>query len=360
MQQDKSNMSVEKFFSDYIKSDPDFSVFTELIDRVLSECKSDISRFPDLIDVDHCPEKFLPLLGYMVGYIYNPRLDCDLQRQVIKHVFRAYHIRGTKLAMENAGTYGDYDYWVGGDLFIPGAKKRAPASILLTNTRMFTHNKSKFSGIDKYPDEKIWRDGVVQITLPDVNETIISKVLETLPAGMKLYITIDVNMDGSGSGDPIGATFKDITVLEHVLIDIMKLIKDNDTYCECNIFSAKNTKRKRSGRQLNNEYYLLDIMKLVNFNAGVDNNPEFDNRPIYRGVPKRSVRAPRSGKYAQSGSFTGDHQIGVVSMTRTPLIISPLYVIDDVKDFFVGQLGLNYFEPTEIVPGPVEVEIIKR
>ena len=347
------SLNVGNLLTEYLKSDPDYLVFSELISTVLSECKDDITRFTDLIDPDSCPEEFLPLLGHIVGYTYNPRLSSDIQRQVIKNIFKAYYIRGTKLSMINAGTYGNEDYWIGGDLFLPNSPKKTPAELLLTNTRMFTHSKSKFSGLDRFPDEKIWRDGVVQLTLNEVDDRILKEVLKSLPAGMKCYLQL--NIDNAGSGDGlVGVSFADIKVTDETIICSRELVAEN-TYSEGNVFSRPCSVRRRSGRRYLIPEYEIGMSM---YSEIVSSDNYLSNVVImYLGGAERSVTASRSGKYAFDGYFTGDHQIDEVHLDRTPLLMSPLYTIDKIKDMKVGQYGLEYVAPTEIV---LEVEVIKK
>ena len=69
---------------------------------VLDEIKSNIDQFPELFDLDKCAPQFLPLLGQLVGYRYNPIQDPGHQRHEIKEVIEFYRRKGTIPAMHRS------------------------------------------------------------------------------------------------------------------------------------------------------------------------------------------------------------------------------------------------------------------
>lgn len=57
---------------------------------------NDMVNLPDLLDVDKCPKKFLPLLSKMYGYEYSEELPELFQRRLLKNIVEMYKRKGTK------------------------------------------------------------------------------------------------------------------------------------------------------------------------------------------------------------------------------------------------------------------------
>lgn len=62
----------------------------------LDSLKTLIDGLPSLVDVATCPEAFLPYLGALVGYEFDPDLTATAQRQAIRDCINRYRRRGTE------------------------------------------------------------------------------------------------------------------------------------------------------------------------------------------------------------------------------------------------------------------------
>lgn len=56
----------------------------------------DTMTLPELLDVDKCPKKFLPLLARSYGYEYSEELPELFQRRLLKNIVEMYKRKGTK------------------------------------------------------------------------------------------------------------------------------------------------------------------------------------------------------------------------------------------------------------------------
>ena len=61
---------------------------------------SDIQKLPDLLDIDKCPDKFLPLLSELFGYEYSVQIPAFYQRRILKVIVDLYKRKGTKSAVK--------------------------------------------------------------------------------------------------------------------------------------------------------------------------------------------------------------------------------------------------------------------
>jgi len=68
------------------------------------EIKELIDRFPELFDVDRCEDRFLPLLGQIVGHRFDPLADAPTQRRRIREAVEIYRRKGTIPAISRSLT----------------------------------------------------------------------------------------------------------------------------------------------------------------------------------------------------------------------------------------------------------------
>ena len=123
----------------------------------------------------------------MIGYRPDPSLSIDVQRRIVKSLLEVYRTRGTDLSIMKAATYATSDRWVGGDLFVDKDAPEISASIFNPSHHLFTFGKSAWSGADRFRDRNYWREGVIDIFCPSVNSVVRSAVMETTPAGVRVY-----------------------------------------------------------------------------------------------------------------------------------------------------------------------------
>lgn len=60
----------------------------------------DILKLPDLLDIDKCPDKFLPLLAELFGYEYSAQIPAFYQRRILKVIVDLYKRKGTQSAIK--------------------------------------------------------------------------------------------------------------------------------------------------------------------------------------------------------------------------------------------------------------------
>jgi phage tail-like protein len=77
----------------------DLSTFLALPAETLDELKASIDRLPGIFDVDHCDERFLPLLAMLVGHSYDGTDAPENQRRLIREAIEIYRRKGTLPAM---------------------------------------------------------------------------------------------------------------------------------------------------------------------------------------------------------------------------------------------------------------------
>lgn len=61
---------------------------------------SDIKKLPDLLDIDKCPDEFLPLLSELFGYEYSVQIPALYQRRILKVIVDLYKRKGTQSAVK--------------------------------------------------------------------------------------------------------------------------------------------------------------------------------------------------------------------------------------------------------------------
>ncbi len=77
----------------------DLSVFLRLIAPTLDGLKDDLDRFPSIVNVDGCDEKYLALLARLLGRDYDGRDGILRQRRLIKETVPYYRRKSTPAAI---------------------------------------------------------------------------------------------------------------------------------------------------------------------------------------------------------------------------------------------------------------------
>ena len=78
----------------------DLRTFLSLPAGTLDELKQAIDDFPTIFDVDHCDERFLPLLAKLVGLEVDGTCSPDCQRRRVREAVEIYRRKGTTPAIE--------------------------------------------------------------------------------------------------------------------------------------------------------------------------------------------------------------------------------------------------------------------
>ena len=91
----------------------DVQTFLRVPGVSLDEIKGLIDHLPNIFDVDACDVRFIPLLGTLVGYRFDPMREPDIQRNEIHEVIESYRRKGSIPAIHrsliNIGWAGKID-----------------------------------------------------------------------------------------------------------------------------------------------------------------------------------------------------------------------------------------------------------
>jgi len=77
----------------------DLRDFLGIFAPTLDSMKAMIDVFPQLWDLDHVPDEYLPYLGALIGYPYNYTRDPDVQRKLIRFRIEFYRRKGTRASL---------------------------------------------------------------------------------------------------------------------------------------------------------------------------------------------------------------------------------------------------------------------
>lgn len=89
-----------------LSEDPQIQTFVCLMAVVLGNTQDSIDSFTSLVDIDSCPDAFVPYLSAVVGYPYNYSLTASSQRALIKSYLPLYMLRGSVLSIKMAVRFG--------------------------------------------------------------------------------------------------------------------------------------------------------------------------------------------------------------------------------------------------------------
>ena len=157
----------------YRDSKEELKRFLDLFAQKFDTIKEKIDNFPSLVDIDSCPPEFLPYLGALVGYEYDPLLPAESQRETIKRITSIYQRKGTPQSIIDI--VAPYD--PNAHIFEPGYN-------------VARHGVSKFSGSDRFQDKWYWRTGVFELVTSVENLYDLRDLIKSYrPAGKKLWFT---------------------------------------------------------------------------------------------------------------------------------------------------------------------------
>ena len=357
------SIDARQFVPQYLLDESEYGDLVDLLSIIFSDVQDLIDNFDTIVDIDNCPEIFIPKLSALLDYrCPSTKFPVSAQREVVKRMIHAYRSRGKDSDILNAVKYGYHENYVGGTLMYPDYELfENPALIIYPVDNLFKHNISKHSGKDKFADSERWRDGVVIIRANYLDDNIRNAIKKIVPAGIKFCFDLVYNAAGEGDskGEYDEITYGEWTLCEYYKIEYNIRIKN---VIEANMFSQSSLGRKlRSGRQLLfNDYEIeklfgatfLDMIKpslsgtslIHDITQYVINSIEHEI--TYRGIPDHSVDSFFDGKYGRSGTRTG-----IIDALVKDYIIPRdfMYNVVEVADMKVGSQLTFYNPPVEVI-----------
>lgn len=180
------------FPSELLKGD--FSVFAEVMSNEMSRVEDLIFQMSTLNNVDRCPKAFLNELFKLIDYRLYDDLDDDLQRECVKYYIPQSKNIGLTHDISMMATHGDNPGYKGGNLFVPGTYSNKPlAGVVFPRDRLFSWCKSSWSGKDRFPGNKVYREGTILIEVTNLNQIIMDRVEKIKPAGMLIVYKLVKN-----------------------------------------------------------------------------------------------------------------------------------------------------------------------
>ena len=207
-----------------------YKVLIKLGGDALEESKAYIEKFPCLVDVDSCPEQFLPALGEQLGLTYDPTKELCAFRLALKIHQQILKKRGTARALkEFARLQFILNYAKDSDtglaIVVP-FKWTYVYDILYPATKIFTLSHSCCSSDHCFEDANYYRDGVIDIKASQAVLNILAPFIEYMrPAGVKIHWTAFVTSIGGESVDLIvdDVTYFDLFLSSETYFDICAL-----------------------------------------------------------------------------------------------------------------------------------------
>jgi len=78
-----------------------FHRYLSVFSSIYQDFQEDIEKLPELLNLDTCPEKLLPIYGRWLGIdVGNDFLDARILRPLVKEAYRLNRMKGTKAALE--------------------------------------------------------------------------------------------------------------------------------------------------------------------------------------------------------------------------------------------------------------------
>lgn len=183
---DLRNSKFMYLIPEYLREDENFLVFFSFLVHEFDITEENIRTYTDLVNPDKVPMEFIEALGSYFNYRYLPNATDEFNREVLMRMSTIWEMRGTTHSILMAAVHGDNDGYVGGDIFIPDYFiSNESAYITIPRELVFRHNRSKFSGIHRYPSAGLYAPGIILLSLPYLNERIRRRIYDVTPAGLK-------------------------------------------------------------------------------------------------------------------------------------------------------------------------------
>lgn len=162
----------------YRYSDKDLilkSLIETFVEGGFNHVIEDAIRIPDLLDVDKCPKRFLPLVASMYGYTYSEELPELFQRRFLKNIVEMYKRKGTKSVLR----------------FI--ARELTGFDCDIIENKDFNTNEIKVTGWDKRFEH--YRNFILKLKAPyetsmlEVKEEVVKRVVKDfLPTNSQVLV----------------------------------------------------------------------------------------------------------------------------------------------------------------------------
>lgn len=184
----------------YLQTSEEYLMILDILNSQLGISKKLVDEFTDLVDLDTVPSILLPSLSKLVNYDYRYDLPVDHQRDIIKSIFHIYKTRGTNDSIIQAATYADNKHWIGGHIFTPDAIiNEVKARLSFPIDLVFTWSKSDWSNNNAYADNDRYQSGIIVIKVDHFSDNIREAVRKVLPAGIKVFFDIELQLVGDGN-----------------------------------------------------------------------------------------------------------------------------------------------------------------
>lgn len=322
------------FIPEYLRDNKDFLVFLQLLATEFDISFENIEKFTDLVNPDKVPIKFIEALGSYTDFRFVENADDDFNRELMMRMQTIYEQRGTDHSIIMAATHGSNLGYVGGDIFIPGYDiSKDTATLIVARDSIFTHSRSRHSGTDVFADGETFRPGVLIIQLPYIDEDILKKVTEVMPAGVRYKFFLNSSFVGNASDDSLGkfgelSYYKSFRVIP--LTNEEKKQENSASNMELDIslpmnpenfniakFSTNVTGRRlRSGRMVTTEEVSLESevgasmlayrILCKGFISPEDLAPDdIEDVPVVKEDSKLFIRSSESGRYSSVNKASG-------------------------------------------------------
>lgn len=184
----------------FMLDDEDFKVYIDLFNFVYRRSKTNIQSMDDMITIDSIPDSFLKYIASLYDFELRDTVPNDKHRQALHNIFNINQNRGTELDIAYAGSYGDFDGWISGDIFYPGLYEDRPLSIVTKPmSKVFIWNRSTWSSSYRFVSAT-WRDGIIYVTVPAINDAIKAAVNKVVPAGIKVNFQLNPTLSPEAVG----------------------------------------------------------------------------------------------------------------------------------------------------------------
>jgi len=140
----------DTFIPDFYRGDPKYQCLVDFLEIVAPSFDYLLEHgkaLPFLTQIERCPPEFLPHLGAMVGWHWDPTLDVGIQRRSIEQLVKQHHTKGTIPGIERIVRKRGAQY----------------VKVNILSERLFTTSVSTTSGPDRIPDALTFRYGSYEI-----------------------------------------------------------------------------------------------------------------------------------------------------------------------------------------------------
>lgn len=184
----------------FLLEDEDYKVYIDLLNFIYKKEVSNIKSMDNMITIDKVPDSFLKYIASLYDFDLKDTIPIRKHREALHNIFAINQNRGTELDIAYAGSYGDYDGWISGDIFYPGMYEERPLSIVQNPLdKTFIWNRSTWSSSHRFVSAQ-WRDGIIYVTVPNINDKIRDAIQKVIPAGIKVFYQLNPTLSPDAVG----------------------------------------------------------------------------------------------------------------------------------------------------------------